>query len=184
MTCGQECGSSTRTVHADVSVSPLGYESPGNPEMLMRRVTETLLLVLLFPIFGQGQAAENNWDDLKQLSPGQRIRIVLNDAKSYEGRFQRLTDDAIVAHLKSGDQTFERQSVLRVSRRHKPHRGRNALIGAVAGAATLLIYDQAGCSDCDQGTKAGDTIGGALLGAAVGALVPTGVGWKDLYRAR
>ena len=150
----------------------------------MKAVTQTLLLVLLVPGLGQGQIAENNWDNLKELSSGQKIRIELNDAKSYEGRFRRLTDDAIVARLESGDQTFERQSVLRVSRKHRPHRGRNALIGAAAGAATLLIYDQAGCSDCDQGTKAGDTVGGALLGAAVGALVPTGVGWRDVYRAR
>lgn len=150
----------------------------------MKTVAKTLLLVLLFPGLSQGQAAENNWDNLRGLSPGQKIRIVLNDAKSYEGSFQGLTNDAIVVRLNSGDQTFERQSVLRVSRKHKPHRGRNALIGAAAGAATLLIYDEAGCPDCDQGTKVGDTAGGALLGAAVGALVPTGVGWRDVYRAR
>ena len=150
----------------------------------MRRVMETLLLLLLAPGFGLGQAAQNNWDSLKGLSAGQKIRVVLNEAKSYEGKFQALTADAIVVNLKSGDQTFERQSVLRVSCKNQPHRGRNALIGAAAGAATLLIYDEAGCPDCDQGTKVGDTAGGALLGAAVGALVPTGLGWKDVYRAR
>jgi len=150
----------------------------------MRRVTETLLLMLLLPGFGFGRPVENDWDNLKALSPGVKIRVVLNDAKSYEGKFQRLTGDSIVLSLSSGDQTFERQNVLRVSIKHHAHRGRNALIGAAAGAAALLIYDQAGCSDCDQGTKAGDTIGGALLGAAAGALFPTGVGWRDVYRAR
>ena len=150
----------------------------------MRRSIETLVVLLLVPGFGFCQAAQNNWDNLKELAPGQKIRVVLNDAKSYEGKFQSLTDDAIAVRLKTGDQTFERQSVLRVSRKRRPHRGRNALIGAGTGMVALIAYDAAGCQDCDQGTKIGDTACGALLGALVGALVPTGVGWHDVYRAR
>ena len=150
----------------------------------MKRTIRTLSLLLLVPGFSLAQSSQNNWDNLRELTPGQQVRIVLNDAKSYEGKFQGLSDDAIVVRLKTEDQTFERQNVLRVSRKRRPHRGRNALIGAGAGVVTLLTYDATGCQDCNQATKIGDTAVGALLGAAVGALVPTGVGWHDLYRAR
>ena len=153
-------------------------------EAVMKRGIKTLLILPLVPGFGFGQSAQNNWDNLKELASGQQVRIVLNDAKSYQGKLQSLTDDVIVVRLKTGDQTFERQSVLRVSRKRRPHRGRNALIGVGAGVLTLIAYDATGCQDCDQSTKIGDAAAGALLGAAVGALVPTGVGWHDLYRAR
>jgi hypothetical protein len=33
-------------------------------------------------------ARTSNWDDLKNLAPGQEIRVVLNDAKSYRGKFR------------------------------------------------------------------------------------------------
>jgi hypothetical protein len=150
----------------------------------MKRVIETLLLLLMVPGLSLAQSSQNNWDNLKQLAPGQQIRIVLNDAKSYKAKFQSVTDDAIVVRLATGDQTFPRQSVLRVSRKRRPHRGRNALIGVALGVAAALATDAAACPDCTTGTWAGDTIGLGVLGAAVGALVPTGVGWHDVYRAR
>jgi len=149
----------------------------------MKRVIETLLLLLLVPGLSLAQSSQNNWDNLKQLAPGQQIRIVLNDAKSYEAKFQSVTDEGIVVRLATGEQTFPRQSVLRVSTKHRSHRVRNALIGAGAGVATALAVDAAACPDCTTGTWAGDTVGLGVLGALVGALVPTGR-WHDVYRAR
>ena len=138
-----------------------------------------VLLLLLVPGFGLAQSSQNNWDNLKQLSPGQQIRVVLNDVKSYEAKFQSVTDDAIVVRLATGDQTFPRQSVLRVSSKHRSHRGRNALIGVAVGVVPVVAYDAAACADCDQTTKIGDAVGCGLLGALVGALVPTGR-WHDV----
>jgi len=131
----------------------------------------------------EAKSPQANWENLKQLAPGQQIRIVLNDAKSYEAKFQNVTDDGVVVRLATSEQTFPRQSVLRVSTKHRSHRLRNALIGAGAGVGTALGIDAAACPDCTTGTWAGDTVGCGLLGAAVGALVPTGR-WYDVYRAR
>jgi len=124
-----------------------------------------------------------DWESLKQLAPGQQVQVVLNDAKSYSGQFQSVSDDGIVLHLGKDTQTFERQTVLRVSTRGKSHRGRNALIGVGAGVATLLAVDAGVCEDCTAGTWVGDVAGGGLLGSVVGALIPTGR-WHDVYRAR
>jgi hypothetical protein len=142
--------------------------------------------VLLVPGFGFGQAAQNNWDNLKRLAPGDDIRIVLNDAKSYRAKFQSASDAAIVVRLVTGEQTFTRENVLRVSTRGQSHRLRNAALGAGIGVG-LGFAVAAGTSRNDSEAQA---IGYAVIppfmgaaGAGVGAFLPTG-GWHDVYRAR
>lgn len=134
-----------------------------------------------------------NWDNLKQLAPGQEVKIVLNDAKAYRGQVQTATDEAIVVRLATGEQCFQRQSVLRVSTQSKGHRGRNALIGLAVGLGTGVIVGVAspelGQGKCAQGSCVGaESISlagfvGAAVGAGIGAGMPTG-GWHDVYRAR
>ena len=122
----------------------------------MKRVVETLLFLLLVPGFGLAQSSQNNWDNLKQLAPGQQIRIVLNNAKSYTGQFQSVSDAGIVVRSATGGQVFERQSVLRVSTQGKSHRGRNALIGLAVGTGAGIIVGIAspelGQGKCAQGS--------------------------------
>jgi hypothetical protein len=158
----------------------------------MKRVIETLLLLLMVAGFGLAQSSQNDWDNLKQLAPGQQIRIVLNDAKSYEAKFQSVTDEEVVVRLATGEQTFERQNVLRVSTRGKSHRGRNALIGLAVGASAGVIVGVAspelGQGRCAQGSCINATSAalagfvGAAVGTALGVALPTG-GWHDVCRA-
>jgi hypothetical protein len=139
------------------------------------------------------KSTQANWESLKQLAPGQEVRVVLNDAKSYGGQFQSVSDDGIVLRLGKDSQTFERQNVLRVSTRGKSHRGRNALIGLAVGAGAGVVVGVAspelGQGKCAQGScvDAGTVsmVGfwGGVLGAGLGAAIPTG-GWHDVYRAR
>lgn len=112
---------------------------------LMPRTWRTILFAGLttFSLFGAAGRKQDktNWDNLKQLAPNEQIRIVLNDAKSYRGEFQSVSDEAIEVRLATGEQTFSRESVLRVSTRGPSHPGQKALIGAgigaTAGAATI-----------------------------------------------
>ncbi len=136
------------------------------------------------------QAANPTWDNLQTLSPGQEIRVVLNNARSYQGEFQSVSDKGITLRQPGGDQTLPRQDVLRVSSKGEKHRGRNALMGAAVGAGVGLGVGAA-ADHSSQNTIVplhhwGLAVGaplGALLGAGGGALLPTG-GWHDLYRAR
>ena len=158
----------------------------------MKGVIETLLPVLLVSALSFAESSQSRWNDIKQLAAGQQIRIVLNDAKSYEAKFQSVTDEAVVVRLATGERTFERQNVLRVSTRGKRHRGRNALIGLAFGASAGVIVAAAspelGTGKCAQGScvDAGTIsqlgIVGGAVGAGVGAAIPTG-GWRDVYRA-
>jgi hypothetical protein len=156
------------------------------------------VLMLGFIGIGSVNAAEPkstqaNWESLKQLVTGQEVRVVLNDAKSYSGQFQSVSDDGIMLRLGKDSRTFERQNVLRVSTRGKGHRGRNALIGLAVGAGAGVIVGvaspelgqgkcaQGSCINAESAALAGFV--GAAVGTGLGAVLPTG-GWHDVYRAR
>jgi hypothetical protein len=152
----------------------------------VKTVTKTLLLLLMVPGFGLAQSSQHNWDNLKRLAPGDDVRIVLNDAKSYRAKFQSVSNAAIVVRLVTGEQTFTRENVLRVSTKGQSHRLRNAALGAGIGVG-LGFAVAAGTSRNDSEAQA---IGYAVIppfmgavGAGVGAFLPTG-GWHDVYRAR
>jgi hypothetical protein len=159
----------------------------------MKRIIETLPILLLVPGFNFAQSRQSDWDNLRQLAPGQSIRIVLNDAESCMAEFRGVTTDALVVRLAQGDQTLQRHSVLRVSTQHKSHRGRNALIGVAAGIGAGIIVGVAspelGQGKCSHGScvDAGQVsalgVAGATAGAVVGAVIPRG-GWHNVYRAR
>jgi len=63
----------------------------------------------------EAKSPQANWDNLKGLTPGDDIHIVLNDKKTYRAQFQSVSEESIVVRLATGDQAFDRQSVLRVS---------------------------------------------------------------------
>jgi len=129
------------------------------------------------------------WNNLKQLSPGQQVRVVVN-SKSFKGQFQSATDDAIIIRSGGADQTLSRSSVQKVSSHRAGHRGRHALIGAAIGAGAGLGTGAAIDSDCSRTSiictgnkgKAILTPVFGLLGAGIGALLPAG-GWQEVYRA-
>ena len=146
------------------------------------------ILLIASPLCG----AENpEWNNLKQLSPGQQVRVQLNDGKFSKGDLQSVSDDAIVIRAKSADQTFQRSGVKKVSTRRSSHRARHALIGAAIGAGVGLGTGAAIDNDCtpqdfictgNKGKAILTPVFG-LIGAGIGALIPAG-GWHEIYRQR
>lgn len=155
----------------------------------------TFCLRLLLPLLGllAGSSlfgAENPaWNNLKQISPGQQVRVVVNSKESFKGQFQSATDDAIIIRSKGADQTLSRSSVQQVSSRRAAHRGRHALIGAAIGAGAGLGTGSA-IDNCPPhsivctGNKGKAILAPVfgLLGAGIGALLPAG-GWQEVYRS-
>jgi hypothetical protein len=134
----------------------------------------------------EAKSPQANWDNLKGLAPGDAIRIVLNDKKSYKAKFQSVSDEAIVVRLVTGEQTFTRESVLRVSTKGKSHRLRNALIGAAAGGGIVAAGAGSNCNYDKESCSIALAVGVPFAiagGAGVGAVIPTGR-WHDVYRAR
>lgn len=164
-----------------------------------------LLLALLAACFSTGTASgqdskgrSSSWDNLKSLTPGQEIRVVMNNVKSYQGEFESLSDEGITLRQAAGEQTLVRKDVLRVSRKGQDHRSRNTVIGAVVGAGAgfgigfAIDHRQRNCTlgpefFCGLPPNSQKEILlpplGALAGGIIGAAVPT-AGWHDIYRAR
>jgi hypothetical protein len=81
----------------------------------------------------------SNWDNLKSLTRGQEIHVVMNNVKSYQGEFESWSDDGITLRQAASEQTLARKDILRVSeKKGKNHRVRNELIGGVVGAGLGL----------------------------------------------
>jgi hypothetical protein len=152
-----------------------------------QRVIVLLGVVTFVPLAAAAPRQDKgNWDNLKQLTPNEQVRVVLNDAKSYRGEFQSVTEGSIVVRVATGVQMFGRENVLRVSTKGASHLRRNVLIGAAVGfgAGTAIIAVLCLSVNC-RGPVApilGATVG-APVGALVGFVMPTG-GWHDVYRAR
>ena len=157
--------------------------------LLFLSLTTLLMQLMVIVPLGAASLPDNaNWNNLKQLAPGEEIKIVLNNMKSYKGKFQSVSDEAIVVRLGKRGQTFARQNVLRVSTKGKSHRRRNTLIGAAVGAGVGFGVG----ARVDRSLRwiaspnAGEEVGTplfAIVGAIVGALLPTRR-WRDLYRTR
>jgi hypothetical protein len=134
-----------------------------------------------------------NWDRVKQLAAGQEIRVSLNDGRKIRGAFQSATGDGLSIAAGKSPETLGRAMVTRVSAKGKNHRLRNVLIGFGAGAAGGLIVGAVRDSQCSNTAfscfpgknlgKEGLTPLGALIGAIVGVVLPTGR-FHDVYRAK
>lgn len=134
---------------------------------------------------------QSDWSVVQQLSSGQVIKVILKDGASRRGSFESADDGGVVIRSGKSEQTFSRDEVTRLLVKGKSHRGRNALIGAGIGAGAGLGTGAAIDNDCSKTSivctgnkgKAILTPVFGLLGAGIGALIPSG-GWHEVYRSR
>ena len=165
----------------------------------MTQLTRILFVVLLFASLGPitiqpllasvPSTPQVSWNNLGNLARGDVVKVVVSRGSAQRGVFQNMTGDAIVVHFPTGDQTFERQTVTQVLVKREGHRGRHILIGLLVGAGAGLGAGTA--SDMADGNKwmlpdigkAILTPAGAIVGATIGALLPSSA-WKKIYEAR
>jgi hypothetical protein len=150
-----------------------------------KRSIVILVLLAFVPALGFAQVAEHSWENLQQLRVGQRIRVVERNVKTHNGTFLSYSEDAISLRVGNDNIGIQRENVVRVSDREQSKRGRNAVIGAVAGAALgAAVGWSAGGNSGRVGDRgkitAGTAIGLGVVGAAIGASVPSN---PTIYRA-
>ena len=127
---------------------------------------------------------QGTWSSLTSLSQGEEITVAVDKGRLQRGTFQSVTDDAITIHFATGDQIIARQSVTQVQAKRGGHRSKHVLIGLGIGAGAGVGLGVAAFRLQDAHFLDALPLG-ALVGAGVGALLPSGSGgWKTMYEVR
>ena len=153
----------------------------------MTKATLSLMILLIAPARTPAQSSEDSWDNLGQLRPGQRIEVVDMKLNSRHGAFTGYSEEAISLRTGQNEVAIPRADVLSVKNRKSSHRGRNALLGLVIGAAGgLAVGAVVGATFHEEGETGVFVLVftpiGAGVGAGVGAAMPAGK--VTVYRAK
>jgi hypothetical protein len=99
----------------------------------------TLILAVLaaavLPASGQ------SWERLRELQPGQMIKVKLDDGQQRTGTFRSISGERLTFADRKGEISIERAKIRRVQVRSGERRIRNLLIGAGIGAAIGVVTD-------------------------------------------
>ena len=162
--------------------------------MTIRNGLTLLALACCVPaLFAQRPQPSRNWASLDGCSPQADIRVILDRGGSVRGSLQNVSADLLVMKTAKGERSLARQDIKRVQLKRSGHRGRHTLIGLAVGVggglvAVAALHNAKACTgfcvgpDVAHYVRLAITPVGALIGAIVGAALPSG-GWTDVYRA-
>jgi hypothetical protein len=134
----------------------------------------------------RGEPSVHSWDNLRQLRAGQRIAVTDMKLKTAQGEFAGYSENAVSLGVGGNEISIPREQVFSVKNREKSHRRRNVLLGLAIGAAGgLAAASVRGATYHEEGETSVFMLVytpiGAGIGAATGAVLPTGD--ATVYRA-
>jgi hypothetical protein len=147
-------------------------------------------VLFVFALAAAAQSPAQNWNNVKALTTGVEVRIVVG-SRTVRGQVQGVTDDSLAVNSGKGQEMFTRQELMRVSVKTS-HRGRHTLIGLAIGAGAGLAVG-AGLNAANHCKSfcidpvgaplavAVTTAVGAIIGTVVGVGIP-GDGWREVYK--
>jgi hypothetical protein len=130
------------------------------------------------------QSGDAAWLPVTQLAAGENVRVVLGGPITYQGTFRTADGESITIAVAGHDQRLSRARIRQVSVARGTHRRRNVLIGlAIGGAASAVavgVHCRGAASSCKEVAPVYlYPLAGA--GAGIGALLPAGRAWQEIY---
>lgn len=151
----------------------------------MGRVKSALLFFILVPLLGMAQSAQDSWDNLKQLRPGEKIEVVDTSMKSFRGRFVAVSEEDITLEVGKSQESVGRSKVVRVSVRDTSHRTRNMLLGSgIAGGIAIAAAIVPLAANSNEGNSCGACVAAIAAGFGGGAAIGALPGNRTLYRIK
>lgn len=148
-----------------------------------------LSIAILFVLSQLSFAQTGDWAIVKQLAPGQKVRVTTANGSASSGVVQFVSEDAIRIRK---NQPSQKQDVRKIELWSPGHHGRHALIGLGVGAAAGVgIGAATGCGVHDTSNWCFVSKGEAIailtpffggVGAGVGALWPSHGAWHSIYQ--
>jgi hypothetical protein len=124
------------------------------------------------------------WSRVQRLSAGGEVRVVGGNGASSEGAFQTADGASITLLIAGHEQNTTRANVHQVSVVRDTDRWQHVVIGmvigGVAGGIAVGLHCRGEFSSCKEVAPA-YTAPGLGIGAAVGALLPPGKHWQEIY---
>ena len=140
---------------------------------MKRRTLPLLLIVLLVSsqtswVAAQQTSTANNWSAVQQLGTDEKVVVKRKDGKEFKGRMIEATETTLRIDRNGKPFEIARADVRRVEVvERKANKGKWALIGAGAGAATGAIIG---------GAQAASTLDDGAIYIGAGMLLGTGIG--------
>lgn len=154
----------------------------------MRKANHVAAIVFGLLIFSATALAETipgRWEKVDALQPGTGIIVSLEGGERLECEFVSADDTAITIRESGAERNLPKSGVQKIVAAEKKGTGplwTGAVIGALVGVAVGgIVASQVN----DSGTKAGDILGCAAIGAGVGLGIDAAVGAREtFYKAR
>jgi len=145
-----------------------------------------LLLLALCVAPAWAEKPEEAWDNLGQLTAGQKVEVIDQDLKTIHGPFVSFSEERISLRQGKREVFIERGNVLRVGALSSSLRVRNALIGAGVGLGLGMVGGVG-----VLGATGGSDFPGAVLGPAAAVGMGVGAaggyfsgGYRTIYRGK
>ncbi len=126
---------------------------------------------LVFLVTASAVAQDSSWQNLKQIKPGTKVKVVESNLKTLEGKFVGFSETDLTIAISKREEVIPKEQVYRVT---STGRGRNALIGAIVGGAAGIAIGAA-IMEREKGyggAVAGTGVGFGAIGAGIGAAIP------------
>jgi hypothetical protein len=135
----------------------------------------------------QSPQGERAWARMRTLIPvGSPIRITVSGRTSLRGSLRAADEESITITVAESDRRVTRADVLQVFAPSGTKRERHMSIGMIIGmAAGMFAMARSRCAFrdniCQEGALAENFLPLTLGGIAVGAMVPPGTTWRQIY---